>query len=108
MLSYESLKKSDLETALDDFIAQHSDRLAKRSDLSSYFASRAKALGSPVKKESDVEKTLKVAKRRVTKVAEEIEYVFLLGFQASACTRAVTTAACLGGKANQPLGCTSE
>lgn len=77
-ISYESLKKSDLETALDEFIAQHASRLSSRSDLAGYFTSRAKALGSPVKKEKEtvkeeVEKSLKVAKRRVTKAAEEVE-----------------------------------
>jgi hypothetical protein len=73
--SYESLKKSDLETALDDFIAQHSSRLSSRSDLAGYFKSSSKASASPVKKESikdDVEKSLKVVKRRATKTAEEL------------------------------------
>lgn len=75
--SYESLKKSDLEAALDQFIGDHASRFSSRSDLTGYFNSRSKALGSPVKKEKDTtkddsEKPLKVAKRRITKLAEEI------------------------------------
>ncbi|KAG5953353.1 hypothetical protein E4U53_005897 [Claviceps sorghi] len=75
--SYESLKKSDLEVALDDFIAENSSRLADRPDLASYFNSRSKALGSPVKKEresvkDDAERPLKVAKRRVAKAIEDM------------------------------------
>ncbi|KAJ6786672.1 hypothetical protein PWT90_08090 [Aphanocladium album] len=75
--NYKDLKKSDLETALDDFIAQHSARFTSNPDLAGYFTSRSKALGSPIKKEKEtvkeeVEKGLKVAKRRVTKVADEI------------------------------------
>ncbi|TWU71297.1 hypothetical protein ED733_002097 [Metarhizium rileyi] len=75
--NYEGLKKSELEVALDDFIAEHSSRLANRSDLTPYFNSRSKALGSPVKKEKESskhenEKPLTVAKRRVTKAIEEL------------------------------------
>ncbi|KAK2593304.1 hypothetical protein QQS21_008986 [Conoideocrella luteorostrata] len=75
--NYEDLKKSDLQAALDEFISEHSSRLQNRADLASYFSSRSKALGSPVKKEKDsikddVEKPLKVAKRRVIKAVEEL------------------------------------
>lgn len=75
--SYEGLKKSDLEVALDDFIAQHSSRLSNRSDLADYFKSRSKALGSPIKKEresvkDDIDKSLKVVKRRVAKAVEDV------------------------------------
>ncbi|KAK8925447.1 hypothetical protein VCV18_005876 [Metarhizium anisopliae] len=75
--SYEGLKKSELEAALDEFIAENSSRLANRSDLAPYFTSRSKALGSPVKREKDSskdesDKPLKVTKRRVTKALEEL------------------------------------
>lgn len=75
--SYEALKKSDLEAALDEFIAEHTTRFANRPDLTGYFNSRSKALGSPVKREreslkDEAEKTLKGAKRRVTKAIEEL------------------------------------
>ncbi|KAH0498928.1 hypothetical protein TgHK011_006154 [Trichoderma gracile] len=89
--NYDGLKKTELESALDDFIAGNSSRFSSRSDLSGYFNSRTKAMGSPVKRESkepkeakepkeskeqplkeELEKTLKTAKRRVTKAAEDI------------------------------------
>ncbi|KAM0740313.1 hypothetical protein ACQRIT_005497 [Beauveria bassiana] len=75
--SYKDLKKSDLEAALDDFISQHASRFSANPDLTGYFTSRSKALTSPIKKEKDsvkddVEKSLKVVKRRVTKAADEI------------------------------------
>ncbi|KAG6006802.1 hypothetical protein E4U21_006693 [Claviceps maximensis] len=77
LTSYESFKKTELEVALDEFIAENSSRFANRPDLTSYFNSRSKALGSPVKKErepikDDIERPLKVAKRRVTKAIEEL------------------------------------
>ena len=72
--SYETLKKSDLEAALDEYVAEHSSRFANRSDLSGYFNARSKALGSPTKKDvkEEADKTLKVVKRRATKAAEDI------------------------------------
>ncbi|KAG5932610.1 hypothetical protein E4U60_005108 [Claviceps pazoutovae] len=74
---YESLKKVELEIALDEFIAENAVRLAHRPDLTSYFNSRSKALGSPVKKEretvkEEIERPLKIAKRRVTKAVEDL------------------------------------
>ncbi|KAM0255476.1 hypothetical protein ACHAQJ_005703 [Trichoderma viride] len=76
--SYDGLKKTDLETALDDFIAGNSNRFSSRSDLQGYFNSRSKALGSPVKRESrepikeELERGLKSVKRRATKAAEDL------------------------------------
>ncbi|KAG6017901.1 hypothetical protein E4U43_008394 [Claviceps pusilla] len=77
LTNYESLKKTELEVALDEYIAENSSRFTSRPDLTSYFNSRSKALGSPVKKEresikDDVEKPIKVAKRRVTKAIEDL------------------------------------
>lgn len=78
--SYESLKKSELENALDEFIYQHRSRFSNRSDLTGYFNSRSRAQGSPVKKEKEslkdeAEKALKVTKRRLTKGGDESECV---------------------------------
>ena len=75
--SYESLKKSDLEARLDDFVAEHSTRFANEPSLTGYFNSRSRTLGSPVKREGQtltdqIEKGLKVAKRKVSKLSEEI------------------------------------
>ncbi|EHK41286.1 uncharacterized protein TrAtP1_004729 [Trichoderma atroviride] len=76
--NYDGLKKSELETALDEFIAGNSSRFNSRSDLSGYFNSRSKAMGSPVKRESkepikeELEKGIKTIKRRATKAAEDL------------------------------------
>jgi hypothetical protein len=73
--NYDGFKKSELEAALDEFLAERSSQFSSRSDLSGYFNSRSKALGSPVKREQpkeEIEKTLKVAKRRATKVVEDL------------------------------------
>ncbi|KAH7326291.1 hypothetical protein B0I35DRAFT_474952 [Stachybotrys elegans] len=77
--NYESFKKTELEVALDEYLAENSARFSGNPDLSGYFNSRSRALGSPVKREprepavkEEAERAIKVAKRRVTKVAEEI------------------------------------
>jgi hypothetical protein len=74
--SFETFKKTDLEVALDDYLEENSARFSSNPDVSGYFNSRSKALGSPVKKEipakEEVVTALKVAKRRVTKAAEDI------------------------------------
>ncbi|KAH6610779.1 hypothetical protein Trco_000799 [Trichoderma cornu-damae] len=76
--NYDGLKKTELESALDDFIAGNSSRFSSRPDLSGYFNSRSKALGSPVKRESkepikeELEKGLKSVKRRAAKASEEL------------------------------------
>ena len=55
--------------------------MSSRTDLAGYYNSRSKALGSPLKRDSqsgresigeDVEKTLKVARRKASKAAEEL------------------------------------
>ncbi|KAI9807407.1 MAG: hypothetical protein M1833_000152 [Piccolia ochrophora] len=75
---YESLKKAELESALDEHLRANESSLAKKSRLSPFYQ-RAGASGSPVKRESAPapasEGDAKVAKprqRRITKVAEEI------------------------------------
>ncbi|KAI1820496.1 hypothetical protein F4861DRAFT_58352 [Xylaria intraflava] len=71
--NYDSLKKIELEVALDEYLAKNSDKFRSDPKLASYYASRTRVIGSPVKKDVDgpVEK-LKSARRRVTKAAEEI------------------------------------
>ncbi|KAK0389674.1 hypothetical protein NLU13_3249 [Sarocladium strictum] len=74
--NYESYKKSELEAALDEYLAGNSAKFSSRSSLTGYFNSRSKALGSPVKKELNAakdegEKALKVVKRKVSKAIEE-------------------------------------
>ncbi|KFH45821.1 hypothetical protein ACRE_032880 [Hapsidospora chrysogenum ATCC 11550] len=80
--NYESLKKVDLETALDEFLTENAARLSSKSELAGYYNSRSKALGSPVKKDSaagaaaavkeDADKVVKTVRRRATKAAEEV------------------------------------
>lgn len=73
--SYDSLKKADLEASLDEFLSEHASTLSSDPKLAPYYSSRAKASGSPVKKETvkdDAEKALKVTKRRATRVTDEI------------------------------------
>jgi hypothetical protein len=73
--SYESLKKSELELSLDEYLSDNASSLSSDPKLAPYYQSRAKAAGSPVKKEpvkEEVEKALKVTKRRATKAAEDL------------------------------------
>jgi hypothetical protein len=69
------LKKVELEAALDDFLAENTERLSGRSELQGYYNSRSKALGSPVKRETvkdEADKALKVVKKRASKATEDI------------------------------------
>ncbi|PFH55580.1 hypothetical protein XA68_17997 [Ophiocordyceps unilateralis] len=78
MTEFDRLKKTELELALDDFIPRHAASLSARSDLAGYFASRSRALGSPLKRldESDAAaaaanttRALRVPKRRVVRTS---------------------------------------
>ncbi|KAM5382049.1 hypothetical protein ACJZ2D_002651 [Fusarium nematophilum] len=74
--SYKSFKKDDLAAALDTYLTENSSRFLANPELTGYFNSRAKALGSPVKREvnrDDAERPLKVSRRRTTtKLSEEV------------------------------------
>ncbi|KAK0626823.1 hypothetical protein B0T14DRAFT_119637 [Immersiella caudata] len=65
---YESLKKNDLELQLDEYISDNASQFQSDPKLASYFSSRARTAGSPVKKEAP---ELKVSKRRATKAIED-------------------------------------
>ncbi|KAI0811961.1 hypothetical protein GGR55DRAFT_604677 [Xylaria sp. FL0064] len=71
--NYDSLKKVELELALDEYLAENTATFQSDPKLANYYASRARTIGSPIKKDVDgpIEK-LKVAKRRATKAADEI------------------------------------
>ncbi|KAI1502566.1 cytochrome P450 [Biscogniauxia marginata] len=71
--SYESLRKPELELALDEYLAENSSTFSSDSKLASYYASRARTIGSPIKKDVDaiIEKP-KVSKRRATKVPDDL------------------------------------
>ncbi|KAH9906724.1 hypothetical protein F4778DRAFT_593440 [Xylariomycetidae sp. FL2044] len=70
--NYESLKKSELELALDEYLSENSTTFSSDPKLANYYNSRAKAIGSPIKKDVDgsLDK-LKVSRRRATKVMED-------------------------------------
>ncbi|KAI1336888.1 cytochrome P450 [Xylariaceae sp. FL0016] len=70
--SYEAFKKSELELALDEYLSENATTFSSDPKLNSYFASRARVLGSPVKKDPDAPgEKLKVSRRRATKAIEE-------------------------------------
>ncbi|KAH7148803.1 hypothetical protein EDB81DRAFT_475535 [Dactylonectria macrodidyma] len=72
---FENYKKNELEAALDSYLAEHHTRFHAHPELTGYFNSRSKAMGSPVKRETrkdDEDKALKIVRRRPTKLSEEI------------------------------------
>ncbi|KAI0870878.1 hypothetical protein GGS24DRAFT_88182 [Hypoxylon argillaceum] len=71
--NYDALKKVDLELALDEYLAENTATFQSDLKLANYYASRARTIGSPIKKDVDapVEKP-KAPRRRVTKAAEEV------------------------------------
>ena len=72
-ISYEPLKKGELEVALDEYLGANSSQFASDSKLAPFYSSRARSAGSPMKKEVDiVGDKLKVAKRRATKAIEDV------------------------------------
>ncbi|KAF2973492.1 hypothetical protein GQX73_g205 [Xylaria multiplex] len=71
--NYDSFKKVELELALDEFLAENTLTFQSDPKLANYYASRARTIGSPIKKDVDAPaEKLKVAKRRATKAAEDI------------------------------------
>ena len=87
--SFESLKKSELELALDEFLTQNSTQFTSDPKVAPFYSSRTRAAGSPIKRElsspvkrdismpikkdidSPMEKPLKVPRRRTTRVIED-------------------------------------
>ncbi len=69
MSSIDNLKKSELESTLDEYLSENSAQYSADPKFQPYFASRARTIGSPVKKESA--EGLKVSKRR-TKTADDV------------------------------------
>ncbi|KAI1845178.1 hypothetical protein JX266_008725 [Neoarthrinium moseri] len=75
--NYEAFKKPELELALDEYLGENSTQFASDPKLAPYYSSRARTIGSPVKRDSSsyadapVEK-LKVTKRRVIKAIEDV------------------------------------
>ncbi|GAP84490.1 hypothetical protein SAMD00023353_1100050 [Rosellinia necatrix] len=71
---FDSLKKVELELALDEYLAENAATFQLDPKLAPYYASRARTIGSPIKKDVDapVEKA-KAPRRRTTKVEEPTE-----------------------------------
>lgn len=70
-LSTDKLKKADLEVALDEYLSENQSRFGTHPKAAPYYQSRARAIGSPVKKELPPAAEPKVNKRRAAKVAEK-------------------------------------
>ncbi|OTB07103.1 hypothetical protein M426DRAFT_20493 [Hypoxylon sp. CI-4A] len=71
--NYESLKKPELELALDEYLAENSNTFSSDPKLANYYSSRARTAGSPFKRDA-VDSTvdrIRVTKRRATKSIEE-------------------------------------
>ncbi|CAK7202559.1 hypothetical protein SEUCBS139899_005283 [Sporothrix eucalyptigena] len=67
-----TLKKSDLESALDEYLTENASHLSSDQRLAPYFNIRSKTIGSPVKREASASTSeVKVPKRRQTKAAAE-------------------------------------
>ncbi len=69
--SYEGLRKTDLELAIDEHLSEHTARYQQDPRFADYFKSRARAGGSPVKKEVVLAES-KVSRRRVPKPADDV------------------------------------
>lgn len=87
--SFESLKKSELELALEEYLTQNAPRFTNDPKVAAFYMSRTRTAGSPIKRElpspvkkdismpikkdidSPMEKPLKVPRRRTTRVMED-------------------------------------
>ncbi|KAM0333224.1 hypothetical protein ACHAQA_001884 [Verticillium albo-atrum] len=65
-------KKADLEVTLDEFLAENEDTWAREPRFTPYYTSRARAAGSPTKRDLPKDDALKVVRRRTTRAASEI------------------------------------
>lgn len=70
--SYESYKKTELEVAIDEHLSDNVTRYQADPRFQDYFKSRARAGGSPIKKESLTATDLKPSRRRAPKPVEEV------------------------------------
>ncbi|KAF6831033.1 hypothetical protein CPLU01_06969 [Colletotrichum plurivorum] len=72
LTGYENQRKVDLEVTLDEYLAENATRFSTEPKLVPYYNSRAKAAGSPVKKEAPVTELIKSTRRRTTRALEEL------------------------------------
>jgi hypothetical protein len=66
------LRKTELELAIDEYLSENASRYQLDPRFQDYFKSRARAGGSPIKKETLAAPDLKVSRRRAPKPVEEI------------------------------------
>lgn len=78
------LKKAELEVSLDEYLSANASRFSSNPELASYYKKSA-AASSPVKKEiaksalkDEVEKDVKVVKRRANKAADDVADQYVL------------------------------
>ncbi|KAK4229611.1 hypothetical protein QBC38DRAFT_471725 [Podospora fimiseda] len=72
LTNYEKLLKTELEAAIDDYVSTNLAAFQTNPKLREYFKSRARAEGSPVKKEPPVYEPKLSKRRQSTKLAEEV------------------------------------
>ncbi|OLN85567.1 hypothetical protein CCHL11_05867 [Colletotrichum chlorophyti] len=72
LTGYENQKKADLEVTLDEYLAENATKFSSDPKLAPYYNSRAKASGSPVKREAPLTDLVKSTRRRATRALEEI------------------------------------
>ncbi|KAL2139642.1 hypothetical protein VTI28DRAFT_4890 [Corynascus sepedonium] len=69
---YENYKKTELELVIDEHLSDNATRYQADPRFQDYFKSRARAGGSPIKKEALAAPDLKVSRRRAPKPVEEV------------------------------------
>ncbi|KAI1270485.1 hypothetical protein F5Y18DRAFT_14101 [Xylariaceae sp. FL1019] len=67
--NYDGLKKSELELALDEYLSENATTFSSDSKLANYYASRARTISSPMKRDIEVP-ILKSSRRRAIKAIE--------------------------------------
>ncbi|KAK3995135.1 hypothetical protein QBC44DRAFT_321287 [Cladorrhinum sp. PSN332] len=72
LTNYEKLLKAELEAAIDDYVSTNLAIFQTNPKLRDYFKSRARAEGSPVKKEPLAYEPKLSKRRQSTKLAEEV------------------------------------
>ncbi|GKT60490.1 hypothetical protein ColTof4_00619 [Colletotrichum tofieldiae] len=74
LTGYENQKKADLEVTLDEYLAENATQFSHNPKLAPYYNSRAKAAGSPVKREAPLTDLVRsTTRRRATRVIEETQ-----------------------------------
>ncbi|KAK6217552.1 hypothetical protein QIS74_07666 [Colletotrichum tabaci] len=73
LTGYENQRKSDLEVTLDEYLAENAAQFSHNPKLAPYYNTRAKAAGSPVKREAPLTDLVRSStRRRATRIIEEI------------------------------------